>query len=131
VVGLLVSFGVVAALLVSGRMDLALGISVVSLMSLYALHSAALLLLPRRSPEVWREVGSRIPRDVQVAAGWVSVLTLGALVLVRFAGDLARVLGTPLADRWSRFELTSLELLVGWLVLGLALHGGLTSRRTD
>ena len=46
VYGLLVSFGLVAALLLSGRMGLALGIAVVALMLLYALHSVALLVLP-------------------------------------------------------------------------------------
>jgi len=121
VFGLVVSFAIVAALLVSGRMDLALRISIVALMMLYALHSVALILLPRRNPELHAQVKARIPRRVQLVAAWVSVLALGTLVLLSLGADVRRILGTSFAERIRVLDLTSVELLVAWGALGMAL----------
>lgn len=121
VVGLSVSFGIVAALLVSGRMGLALGIAIVALMMLYALHSFALILLPGRNPELYRQATSRIPRGVQLAAAWTSVLAMASIVAIQFRGDVRHMLATSFARRLEAFDLTSLELLVAWVAVGLAL----------
>ena len=121
VVGLTVSFAIVAALLVSGRMGLALGIAIVALMMLYALHSVALILLPRRNPALYRQATSRIPRWVQLTAAWISVLAMGSIVAIQFGGDVRRMRGTSFARRLEVFDLTSLELLVAWVAVGLVL----------
>ncbi len=121
VYGLLVSFGLVAALLLSGRMGLALGIAVVALMLLYALHSVALLLLPRRNPELYAQIAVHVSRPVQLAAAWISVVALCALVAVSFGADLRRMVETPLVERLRALDLTSLELICGWVLLGLVL----------
>ena len=121
VFGLLVSFVLAALLLLSGRMDLALGIAIVSLMLLYALHSVALLLFPSRCPELYAERTSRVPRSLQWTAAIGSVLALGTLVFLRFSMDLQLMSEKPMAERLGQFELTSLELIVGWVLLGLGL----------
>ena len=104
---------------------MALGIAVVSLVLLYLFHSIALLALPRWNPELYAQVTSTIPRGVQVAAGWLSVLAMGAIVVVQFRGDLAIMLSKPWVPRVSNLDLTSLELLVAWGLLGvLAMYIG-------
>ncbi len=113
---------VMATLLLSGRMDLALGIAVVALLLLYALHSAALLLLPRRNPELWAQVTSGVPRAVQRAAGWISIVSLGGIVAVQFAGDLDTITTVPFAARMQTLQFTSLELLTAWVGVGLVLR---------
>ncbi len=131
VVGLVVSFVAVAALVVSGRTGLALGIAVVALMLLYLLHSVALLLLPRRNPALFAEAGTRVSRRVQCAAAVVSVIALGAMLLIQFSGDVARLADEPWAPRMARLDLTSLELLAAWVLVGLLLFRGGRRQRGD
>jgi APA family basic amino acid/polyamine antiporter len=121
VFGLSVSLVIMAALLVSGHMGLALGIAVVALMLLYALHSFALVLLPRLNPKLYDEVTFRIPRWLQLAAAWISIVAMGILLALGFEGDLRRMTETELLPRLRDFDLTSLELLVVWVALGLLL----------
>lgn len=121
-VGLWVSFAIIAALILSGQRNLALGIAVVALMLLYTVHSLALIVLPRRNPELYAQTLSRISRPKQLAAAWASVLALICLVGLRFKGDLERMTSMPLAERAGNLDFTSLELLVAWVVLGLLLH---------
>lgn len=128
--GLLASLAAAAALLVSGRLGLALGIAVVALVALYALHSLALILLPRRNPRLYAEVTTRIPRRWQLWAGWCSLLAMGGLVCVQFGQDVARLWTTSFLARLSVLDLTSLELCGLWVLLGLALYGG-ASRRPE
>jgi len=127
--GLVLSFGIAAVLLVSGRMGLALGIAVVALMTLYALHSVALLLLPRANPELYGQVATRIPRWLQIAAAALSAGALSLLVGMQFFGDLRRMIDTPALPRLTALDLTSLELLLVWLGLGLILYAGSRRRR--
>jgi APA family basic amino acid/polyamine antiporter len=129
ILGLAVSFAVVAALLVSGRMGLALGISVVALMLLYALHSLMLLVLPRRNPELYAQVAVRVPRWLQLVAAWASVVTLAALVCLRLSGDVRIMFETPLASRLANLDFTSLELLITWVALGLLVFRWSAGRR--
>lgn len=124
VLGLTVSFAVATALLLSGRLMLALGIAVVALVALYALHSLALVLLPRRNPALYAEVTSSVPRRLQLFAGWTSLLSMGGLVCLQFGQDLGRILGLS-----PRAGPTSLELSVIWVLLGLAVYSG--SRRAS
>jgi hypothetical protein len=89
VIGLSWTLVIAALLLVSGQVGLALNIAVFALVLLYLIHSVALLLLPRANPELFRSVGVRIPRGLQVFAAWFSILTMSALVLVQVVQDIA------------------------------------------
>ena len=129
IIGLCVSFSLTALLLLSGRMDLALGVAIVSLMLLYALHSLALLLLPGRNPTVYAEVQSRVPRKIQVLAAGTSVLALVSLVGLRFKDDLVLMFASSWSERVNALQFTSLELLVVWAVIGLALFQWTVARR--
>ena len=129
VFGLCVSFALTALLLLSGRLDLALGIAIASLMLLYALHSLALVLLPSRNPEIYAETETRVPRWLQLAAAWISILALVSLVGLRFKDDLAIILDSTWIARVTSLKFTSLELLIGWGLIGLALFQWTTGRR--
>jgi amino acid transporter len=129
VFGLIVSFAIVAVLLVSGRMGLALGIAVVALMILYALHSVALLLLPRRNPELFAQVTARVSRPLQLLAGWLSLVSLMALIALQFGDDVRLIRERFLAGAAVDFEPTSLELLLGWVILGLVVFAWGTKRQ--
>ncbi len=118
VVGLVASVLVMAVLLVSGRLGLALGIAVVALMSLYALHSWALVRVAGLNPGLLGEARTRLSRRVQLTAAWLSVLALGTLIGVRFLGDVRTMAATSFPGRWAQLDLTSLELYVLWVVLG-------------
>lgn len=131
VTGLVVSFGLAALLLISGRMDVALNIAVVALMMLYGLHSAALIVLPRRKPALHAQVRTGIPRWLQLLAAWASVLALGLLVGLSFAGDLKRIVDAPFVSRVLLLDLTSLELVVGWILLGLLMLRLRTRRKAS
>jgi hypothetical protein len=123
VVGLSVSFGIVAALLVSGRMGLALGIAIVALMMLYALHSVALILLPSLSRAL-PEVTSRIARAA--AHGRLDVGPRDGLILAIQRGE-PRSSGRRSATGW-KLDLTSL-LSPGW-PWGSCCSSGETGRHT-
>ncbi len=124
VLGLLVSFAVAAGLLLFGRLDLTLGIAVVALVALYALHSLTLLLLPRRNPRLYAAATSRIPRRLQILAGMCSLLTMGGLLCLQFGLDLQHMLATSLPARLRALDLTSLELCVVWVLLGMVVYSG-------
>ncbi len=110
-----------AALLVSGRIDLALGIAVFALVVLYLIHSLALLLLPRCNPELYASVTLRLPLRVQRAAGVVSVLAMGTLLAVQAASDLHVLRAEDFAARLARGAPTTVELCVAWALLGALL----------
>lgn len=110
-------------LILSGKLHLALAIATSALMALYAIHSLALLALPRRNPQLFAEVTSRIPRSLQVLAAWSSILLLLAVLAIQFGGDvLIRY------QRLTMTDLTTLELLLLWIVVGMVLAR--TSRRS-
>lgn len=114
--GVTVSALVVAALILSGQRQLALGIAVAALVALYAIHSLALLALPRRNPGLFAGAMTRLPRPWQVAAAWLSVLALVTILAIRFGDDLAIRFAAP-----ARAEPTTLELLLVWIVVGVVL----------
>jgi len=87
-VGVLVSFGLVALLILTGQTSLALGICVLALVLLYGLHSFALLCLPHTNPELYAQVTSGLSRRLQVVAGVGSTLAMGALVAAQVHADL-------------------------------------------
>ena len=114
----LASFTAMAALLWSRQVHLALTIAVIALLILYAVHSLALLLLPRRSPELFRQLRTELPRSVLSAAAWVSILGMGGIVLFQLTRDAEHMLRTTFVQRFEEKSLTSLEMLLAWGALG-------------
>lgn len=122
--GVMITAVLTIVLILSGQMRMALAIATSALMALYAIHSLALLALPRRNPALFAEVTSRIPRSMQVLAAWASVLLLLAVLAIQFGGDVIR--------RYEHFklaELTTFELLLLWIAVGLVLSR--SSRRSS
>ena len=86
IVGLTITVAVALALLISGKVSVALNIAVFALVVLYFLHSLALLLLPRLNPELFRSVTVRIPLGVQRSMAVLSMLAM-AVLIVQLARD--------------------------------------------
>lgn len=121
-VGLTLTAALALLLLLSGQKAFALDIAVFALMLLYAIHSAALLWLPRGNPGLCSQITLRLGRRMQVAAAWLSLLTLGGLVLDQALRDASRIADTSLLDRVSAARLTSLELFVLWSAVGVLFY---------
>ena len=80
IVGLTLTLAAALILLLSGQISLALNIAVFALVVLYLIHSVALLRIP---PALAAQVTVRIPRWLQVAAAWLSIVSMGALMLLQ------------------------------------------------
>ncbi|HVR41523.1 MAG TPA: amino acid permease [Thermoanaerobaculia bacterium] len=104
VIGLTITLAVALALLLSGQISLALNIAVFALVVLYFLHSLALLLLPRLNPELFASVTIRLPLYMQRISAIVSLVTMGALIVMMIR-DLALI-----------------KLLAFWLTIGAVLY---------
>jgi amino acid transporter len=114
ILGLTMTAAGALALLITGRMSLALNIAVFALVALYFLHSLALLLLPWRNPELFRSVTVAIPLSVQRAMAVLSMLAMAVLLAL-----LAR-------DR------STITLFAFWSVTGAILYAfGRGRRRQD
>jgi amino acid transporter len=109
-------------LLVSKQLSLALNIAVFALILLYFLHSMVFLMLPRWNPELNREISINLPGWLQRTAAWLSVLSMGGLVLVQLVSDSRTLRTTSLSQRISGHSLTSLELAIVWGLIGVALY---------
>ena len=109
-------------LLVSRQLSMALNIAVFALVLLYFLHSLAFLMLPRWNPELNREITISMPAWLQRLAAWVSVFSMGGLVLVQISRDLQTLRTTSLSERINDHSLTSLELAIVWSAIGAALY---------
>lgn len=130
IVGLSVTLAGAAALVLAGQIDLALNIAVLALVLLYALHSLALLCLPRANPTLFATVTVRVPLGWQRVAGVVSLVAMLVLVASQLVPDAQHVLATSLSERWHGRSLTSLELLLAWTAVGLVVHA-IRPRRTQ
>jgi basic amino acid/polyamine antiporter, APA family len=109
-------------LLVSRQLALALNIAVFALVLLYFLHSLAFLLLPRFNPDLNRQITINMPVWLQRLAAWVSVLSMGGLILVMISRDLRTLQSTSLGERISAHSLTSVELAIIWSAVGVGLY---------
>ncbi len=121
--GLNLSLLIIALLLVTDQLHLALGIAVFALFALYGLHSFALLLLPSRNPSLYAEQQSGISRPVQIISACLSILAMSALLILQVSGDLEEITGKLFAER--RF--TTSELFLVWVLIGSVLYA-LTKR---
>jgi amino acid transporter len=120
VLGLTLTLAASALLLVSQQISLALNIAVFALVILYFLHSLTFLLLPRRNPSLARLIAVNISPSLQRAAAWISLVAMGALVAAQVWQDIHALRTTSLwqANR----DLTSVELVLAWGLVGLALY---------
>ncbi len=120
--GLTLTLAVAALLLASGQIGLALNVAVFALVLLYLLHSLALLLLPRLNPQLYRSATAGISPGVQRAAAVTSIATMGALALLQVMQDLRVLRNESLSERIAGQSLTSVELVLVWGLLGLAMY---------
>ena len=122
VAALTLTLGAGALLLVGGRIALGLNIAVFALVGLYLIHSLALLLLPARNPALYESVTVPIPRSVQKAAALLSILAMGALLLVQVRDDLGTLASRSLGERFASGSLTAVELSLVWGAVGALLY---------
>jgi amino acid transporter len=101
IAGLTVTLAAALLLLLSGKIGLALNIAVFALVVLYFIHSIALIRIP---PSLAAQVTVRMPRWLQLAAAWLSVLAMGTLIVLQ------------LRDR------DLVLLAVGWSAVGLVFY---------
>lgn len=127
--GLTATLAASAGLLISGQLSLALNIAIFALVILYFLHSLVLLLLPRRNPTLYRAVTVPIPAALQRAAAWFSILSMAGLIAVQVWQDLRTLRVQTLRERIDGHTLTSLELVLAWGLVGLALYGYAQGRK--
>jgi amino acid transporter len=120
--GLTLTFVACAVLLVSRQLSLALNVAIFALVVLYFMHSLVFLMLPRRNPALHRSITVSLPLWLQRAAAALSVLTMGALIVVQVSEDARTLAAQSLAERIANHSLTSLELAVVWSLVGAALY---------
>jgi amino acid transporter len=120
--GLTLTLAASALLLISNQISLALNIAVFALMILYFLHSLTFLLLPRRNPAIARLISVNISAPLQRAAAWISLVAMGALVAVQVWQDVQTMRSLSPLWRIPIRVLTSVELLLAWGLVGLALY---------
>jgi len=102
IVGLTITLAAALILLLSGEISLALNIAVFALVILYLLHSIALLLLPRRNPELFAQVTVGVPLWLQRAMAVLSVAAMAAIL--------------------TQLTLPTVKLLVFWAAIGALLY---------
>lgn len=120
--GLTLTLAASALLLLGNQISLALNVAVFALVILYLLHSLTFLLLPRRNPALARLIGVNISPSLQRAAAWISLIAMGALVAVQVWQDAQTMRSLNPLRRISIQALTSVELLLAWGLVGLALY---------
>lgn len=110
-------------LLLRKDISLALNIAVFALVLLYFLHSVTFLMLPRRNPKLYGEITISLPVWLQRSAALLSVVSMGALIVVQVVQDTKTLMTQSLSERIARHSLTSLELALVWSLVGAVLYG--------
>ena len=131
IVGLALTLAISVLLLLSGQVSLALNIAVFALVLLYLIHSLAFLLWPRLNPALFRQVTVAIPLPLQRGAAVVSLLSMGAIVVVQLVDDVRTLRTLDFGQRVARHSLTTIELCLLWSAVGAVLYlvGRRQSRR--
>jgi hypothetical protein len=119
---LTLTLGASAVLLISKQLSLALNIAVFALVLLYFLHSLTFLLLPRRNPDLFKQISIGMPAWLQRAAALLSVISMGALIVVQVLQDMSTLRTHSLGERITNHSLTSVELVLVWAAVGGALY---------
>jgi APA family basic amino acid/polyamine antiporter len=111
-----------ALLLISGQLALALNVAVFALVVLYFIHSLVFLFLPRLNSVLANEIEISLPLRVQQVAAIVSVVSMGVMILIQLRQDVTVLQTLSISQRISENALTSIELLLVWGLVGLALY---------
>jgi len=122
IAGLTVTFALAFLLLYSGQLLLALNIAVFGLLLVYLLNSLALLALPRKNPELYRDISIPLSPAVQRFGAWVSILSMTALIVVQVLQDVRHIGVTTMSERFDGQSTTSIELLLLWSLVGALVH---------
>lgn len=120
--GLTLTLAASILLLVGNQISLALNIAVFALVILYFLHSLTFLTLPRRNPSLAQSVTVNISSSLQRVAAWISLIAMGVLVAVQIWQDVQTMRSLSPLWRISIQALTSVELLLAWGLVGVALY---------
>jgi len=120
--GLTLTLAASSALLIGKQISLTLNVAVLALVILYFLHSLSFLLLPRRNPSLVGLISVNISPSLQRAAAWISMVAMGALIAVQVWQDVQTMRSLSPLWRISVQALTSVELLLVWGLIGLALY---------
>lgn len=129
VAGLTATLIVTLLLLVSGQVSLALNIAVFALVVLYFLHSVALLALPRANPALYASVTLPMPLVLQRVAALISLISMGALIVVQLMRDFEILRRLSFRERIEHASLTTIELAVFWGAIGAVLYAIAARRR--
>jgi amino acid transporter len=130
IVGLTLTLIVTLLLLISGQVSLALNIAVFALVCLYFLHSFALLVLPRANPSLYASVTLPLPLWIQRISALISLLFMGALIVVQLTGDVDVLRRLSFRERTEHASLTTIELVVFWGAIGAVLYVIAARRRS-
>lgn len=122
IIGITLTFGASALLVVTRQIPLALNIAVFALILLYFMHSAAFLALPQANPSLYSRVAISMPRGLQRACAVVSLIAMAGLIAVQLVQDIGTLRSLTFAERLSRQSLTSLELVVSWSLMGALIY---------
>jgi hypothetical protein len=108
--------------LVSGQISLALNIAVFALIMLYFIHSLVFLFLPRWNPALASEIKIDLSPRVRQFVTVVSLVSMGAMILIQLMRDVEVLRTSTLAQRIAERSLTSIELVFVWGIIGLVLY---------
>jgi basic amino acid/polyamine antiporter, APA family len=122
IVGLTLTMLCCAILLVSGQISLALNIAVFALIMLYFIHSLVFLFLPRWNPALASEIKIDLSPRVRQLVTVVSLVSMGAMILIQLLRDVEVLRTSTLAQRIAERSLTSIELVFVWGIIGLVLY---------
>jgi amino acid transporter len=120
--GLTLTMIACALLLASGQLSLALNVAVIALVGLYFIHSLVFLFLPRLNPSLASEITIQMPKWLLRTSALLSVLSMGTLIVIQLASDIATLRMQSLSQRISEHSLTSIELILVWGLVGIALY---------
>jgi APA family basic amino acid/polyamine antiporter len=129
VAGLTLTLAVALLLLVSGQLSLALNIAVFALVILYFLHSLALIVLPFSNRALYDSVTIPLPRSVQWGAALLSMLAMGALIVLQLVHDVGVLRSQSFRQRIASASLTTIELMLFWGAIGGVLYVVAARRR--
>lgn len=120
-----------ALLLSSGQLALALNVAVFAIVVLYFIHSLIFLFLPRLNSVLANQIEISLPWRVQQVAAIVSVVSMGVLILIQLRQDVIALQTLSLSQRINDGALTSIELVLVWGLVGLALYQLARMQRQD
>jgi amino acid transporter len=129
VAGLTVTLVAALLLLISGQLSLALNIAVFALVILYFLHSLALIVLPMTNRALYDSVTIPLPRPVQWVAALISMLSMGALIVLQLVHDVGVLRSQSFRQRIASASLTTIELMLFWGAIGAVLYVVAARRR--